>query len=99
MFGTWANHVQSWNPWERRWTLLLQYERMRSDLPSVLESISQFLNRPILKESIPDRNTIAKDDGKWVKKKTDWRQDLSGDLLKKFDDINHAAMVKAGYLS
>ena len=99
MFGTWANHVRSWNPWERRQTLLLHYESMRSDLPATLSSISEFLDSPILKETVPPRDTIAKVDGKWVKKKSDWREDLSGDLLKRFDEINHAVMVKAGYLS
>ena len=97
-FGTWSNHVQSWNPWERPNTLLLRYEDMITNLPGVLSSISEFLKCDILKESIPDRNTIAIVDGQWVRSKTNWRSELSGILLTRFNQINKDTLKKAGYL-
>lgn len=97
-FGTWSNHVQSWNPWERPNTLLLRYEDMLNNLSSVLSSIREFLNCDILKENITDRSTIAGEDGRWVTRKSDWRTDLSGVLLEKFNQINSDMLRKAGYL-
>lgn len=97
-FGTWSNHVQSWNPWERPDTLLLRYEDMRANLRSALKSISEFLKRDILRESIIDRDTVASDDGRWVRRESDWRLDLSGELLERFNQINKDMLRKAGYL-
>ena len=97
-FGTWSDHVQSWNPWERPSTLLLRYEDMRSNLVSVLRSISEFLGRDILRADIPDRDTIARQDGRWVRPKSDWRSDLSGVLLERFSEINKDMLTRAGYL-
>jgi len=98
-FGTWSNHVQSWNPWERPNTLLLKYENMTNNLPAILASISEFLKRDVINEIIPDRNTIAGVDGRWVKNKSIWRSELSGDLLKRFNQINEDILRKAEYLN
>lgn len=97
-FGTWSNHVRSWEPWDRPNTLLLKYENMTNNLPDIMNSISDFLKRGLITESIPDRNTIAGEDGRWVKTKTDWRSELSGDLLERFNQANKEILVKAGYL-
>ena len=97
-FGTWANHVQSWDPWSRPQTLLLKYEDLINNLSSELNSISQFLNIPILKQSIPDRSVIAGVSGRIVKNKSDWRSELSDDLLEIFLKINGDTLRKAGYL-
>lgn len=97
-FGTWSNHVQSWDPWERPDTLLLRYEDMRANLRGVLKSISDFLRRDVLRESIIDRDTVASEDGRWVRRESDWRLDLSGELLERFNQINKDILRKAGYL-
>jgi hypothetical protein len=97
-FGTWSMHVQSWNPWERSDTLLLRYEDMINNLPGVLNSISEFLKRDILKKSIPNRNTIAGVDGRWVTSKSNWRSELTGVLLKRFNQINKDMLRRSGYL-
>ena len=97
-FGTWSDHVQSWNPWDRPSTLLLKYEDMVKNLPKTLKNISDFLKRDIIKESIPDRNTIAGIDGRFVKIKTDWQLQISDDQLKRFNEKNYIALKKAGYL-
>ncbi|MFC1772584.1 sulfotransferase domain-containing protein [Pseudomonadota bacterium] len=98
MYGTWANHVKSWNPWERPNTLLLEYEDLLNNLPETLDRISKFLKRSIISGSVPDRNTIASIDGQWVRTKNNWRSELSGDLLKRFNQINKDILEKAGYL-
>jgi len=96
-FGTWSNHVQSWNPWDRPNTLLLEYENMTNNLPAILNNISDFLKRGIVNESIPDRSTIAESGGQWVRTKTNWKAELSGDLLKRFNQKNKSILKKAGY--
>lgn len=98
MFGTWSNHVQSWDPWIRPNTLLLQYEELRVNLPKSLNTISQFLNKAIISETIPPRDTIAGLDGRWVRKKTNWKSELSGKNLKRFMKINKSILKKSGYL-
>jgi hypothetical protein len=97
-FGTWSNHVLSWNPWHRPRTLLLKYEDMTGNLPTILNEISEFLKVEIINETIPDRNTIAQEDGRWVKTKTSWKSVLDADLLEHFNQINKDALRIAGYL-
>ncbi len=97
-FGTWSDHVQAWNPWERPNTLLLRYEDMTGDLPVVLRKISEYLGRDVLKDSIPDRNSIAAVDGRYTRKKSDWRSQLSDSQLNRFIEINGDTLRRAGYL-
>jgi len=97
-FGTWSGHVQAWNPWDRPNTLLLKYEDMATNLPVTLDNISAFIKRDIIRKNIPDRNTIAQSDGRWVKPKKNWRSELSGDLLKHFNEENKDILLRAGYL-
>lgn len=97
-FGTWAKHVQSWDPWERPNTLLLKYEYLRDNLTSALNDIADFLDIDIITTKIPDRNVIAGEDGRWVKTKTNWRSHLQGDSLDLFMKLNEDILYKAGYL-
>lgn len=96
-FGTWANHVTSWKPWERPNTLLVKYEDITSNLPRVLKNISTFLGRAILSDRLPDRNTMASSDGKWVRTKSDWRTEFSGALLDRFRAINAETLRQLNY--
>ena len=97
-FGTWSNHVQAWDPMNRQNTLLLRYENMKDDLPDTLERISAFLKKEILKKHIPERTTIANIDGCWVKGISDWRNDISKDLLERFTELNGEMLKKMGYV-
>jgi hypothetical protein len=97
-FGTWSSHLRAWKPWERPNTLLLEYEHMRTNLPLALEEISAFLRLDILGRSIPDRNIIARKDGQWVKRKSDWKADMPSELLARFNEINQEMLEKIGYL-
>jgi len=96
-FGTWGAHVEAWHPWARPRTLLLRYEEMRSDLPGTLSRLSQFLGRDPTGTTVPDRETIAHSDGKWVRRRSDWRTELYGELLTRFNEINGAVLERAGY--
>lgn len=97
-FGTWANHVQSWHPWDRPNTLLLKYEDMVSNRLAVLKSISAFLGREIIREDIPGRNDIAAEDGRWVKVKASWETEISDVLLRRFNQINGDTLRRVGYI-
>ncbi len=96
-FGTWANHVATWKPWERPNTLFIKYEEMTGDLPRVLEKISVFLKRDIVTNQIPDRDTVASLEGRWVRNKSDWRLNMSDTQLEIFDRINGDMLRKLGY--
>lgn len=97
-FGSWGGHVRSWHPWSRSNTLLLKYEDMLSDLPTVLVCLSDFLSRDIQKHEIPDRKSIADKDGVWVRQKTCWADTLNGSLLEKFNADNRDMLEKMGYM-
>tara|TARA_B110001469_G_scaffold26403_1_gene27175 strand:- start:1114 stop:1758 length:645 start_codon:yes stop_codon:yes gene_type:complete len=97
-FGSWGDNVNSWRPWERANTLFLKYEDIRDDLPSTLTKISVFLDCDILKHEIPQRDTIAKSDGQWVRRRTDWRDELQGELLERFNQENWELLKRLDYV-
>ena len=68
-FGTWSGHLSEWKPWNRPNTLFLRYEDMASDLPSVLTKLGKFLNAKTIADQIPNRDSIAGADGRWVRKR------------------------------
>ncbi len=96
-FGTWADHVKSWDPWRRDNTLLLKYEDIIVDLDSALNSIGNFLSLKAINHNIPDRETIVKSDGRWVRKKSDWKSKFTDTLFEIFEKINGEILRKAGY--
>jgi hypothetical protein len=97
-FGKWCDHIESWNPLSRPNTLLLKYEDILNNLDSVLLQLSIFLERDITSYQLPSRDKIAGSDGKWVRKKTDWRNVLSGRDLKRFNEINQSFLDQFEYL-
>jgi hypothetical protein len=98
-FGTWANHLAVWRPWERHNTLLIKYEEIIGNLPGILEDISAFLSRDILADRIADRDAIVSVDGRWVRSKSDQKPEISGVLLERFNEINGEMMQRMGYFS
>ena len=96
-FGTWANHLSAWQPWARPDTLLVKYEEILSDLPLVLKSLSRFLDAEIINCEIPSRETIAAVDGRWVRKRSDWRKAMTDEDIELFYQINGRMMKKMGY--
>lgn len=97
MFGTWANHLSAWKPWERANTLLIKYEEMTGDLPRALEKISVFMQCSIVSDRIPDRETVASLEGRWVRTKSDWRTNISDAQLKLFHEINGEMLRRLEY--
>lgn len=97
-FGKWSDHVKSWNPRKRPNCLFLKYEDIERDLPQVLNQLSDFLHVPILSQSIPVRDEIAKSDGVWVREKTDWRTQLTDDELALFEKHHGDVLKDYGYL-
>ena len=96
-FGTWENHLTAWQPWTRQNTLLLRYEELLSDLHTVLETLSTFLDAEIIKTKIPERETIAGVDGRWVRNKSDWREVMTDKHIELFHQTNGWMMEKMGY--
>lgn len=96
-FGTWANHVSAWRPWEREKTLLLKYEDLKCNLQSVLGRLSGFLQRDIVNFHIPDRSTIAEIDGQWVKSETSWEKEFNKEHIQRFNEINGEMLKRMGY--
>lgn len=97
-FGKWCDHVASWQPETRPNTLFIRYEDLEADLESVLPSISEFLKRDVVKTSLPSRSDISNDDGRWVRKKTNWEDSMSPEDIDLFNQLNQEALEKYGYL-
>tara|TARA_B110000008_G_C16716119_1_gene462843 strand:+ start:77 stop:709 length:633 start_codon:yes stop_codon:yes gene_type:complete len=87
-FGKWCEHLNFWKPQLRPNTLFLRYEDILNDLDSSLTKISDFLGREIISNDLPSREKISDDDGKWVRKKTDWREVLTEKDLERFNELN-----------
>jgi len=96
-FGTWADHIRAWAPETRPNTLLLKYEDIVGDLPATLDRLGAFLKRDIRQQEIPPRNRIAGVDGRWVRKKSDWRSEFPGQLLEYFNKDNSEILKRMGY--
>ena len=95
-FGKWSDHINSWDPISRPNTLLLKYEDILTNLDSVLFKLGVFLNQDILNHKLPPRETIA--DGRWVRKKTNWESELTGENLDRFNELNKTFLKQFGYL-
>lgn len=96
-FGTWSAHLNAWKPWERTDTLLLRYEQLRDNLPAALESIGAFLERDMVSQIVPERDRIAKVDGRWVRTASDEAKLISLELRELFIEVNGSMMRQMGY--
>ena len=96
-FGKWCDHLEFWKPLSRHNTLFLRYEDILDDLDASLLKLSNFLEREILTTELPSRDLIAQNDGKWVRKKTDWKEVLTDKDLVRFNEINNQYLDQYGY--
>ena len=96
-FGTWKDHLISWNPLKRPNTLLIKYEDILCNFEYVLNSIETFLEIKVVNKKIPSRDTIALFDGKWGRSKTDWKEKISSEELNLFNKINYTFLKEFGY--
>lgn len=96
-FGSWSDHVNSWNPWDRPNTLLLKYEDMVANLPATLKKIELFLDVEIVSSEIPDRKSIANVGGIHVNSKPKNKSILSEQNIKRFNELHGDTLKKAGY--
>ena len=70
---------------------------MVDDLPVILERLGAFLKRDIRKIRIPPRRRIVGVDGRWVRKKSDWRSEFPGPLLEWFVEENSEMLERLRY--
>ena len=96
-FGTWKDHLISWNPLKRPNTLLVRYEDILVNFEYVLSSIETFLEKNVISKKLPSRDTVATFDGKWVRPKTDWKEKISSEELNLFNEINYPLLKEFGY--
>ena len=96
-FGRWCDHLDFWKPLSRPNTLLLRYEDILDELDTSLLKLSNFLEREIITNDLPSRDQIAENDGKWVRKKTNWKEVLADKDLVRFNEINSQCLDKYGY--
>ena len=96
-FGTWKDHLISWNPLKRPNTLLIKYEDILCNFEYVLNSIETFLEIKVLSKKLPSRDTVALFDGRWVRSKTDWKEKISGEELNLFYKIIYPVLKEFGY--
>ena len=96
-FGTWKDHLISWNPLKRPHTLLIKYEDILCNFEYVLNSIETFLEIKVLSKKLPSRDTVALFDGRWVRSKTDWKEKILGEELNLFNKINYPVLKEFGY--
>lgn len=100
-FGTWADHIAAWHPWDRPDTLFLRFEELTEDLPAVLQKISAFLSCPIKAQQVPARDEIAnvdsKVDGRWVRKERKKEELFPKEYIDPFNQVNGEMMLKMGY--
>ena len=75
----------------------MRYEDILGDFDSSLNKISDFLGREIVSNNLPSRDKIAENDGKWVRKKTDWREVLTDEDLVRFNELNIKYLNQFGY--
>jgi hypothetical protein len=98
-FGNWSDHLMAWKPWQRPKTLLVKYEDLCDDLPSVVQRVGQFLNRKPIKYKIPPRRDIAAVDGRWVREGRIQPESLSPEHLDLFKQYHGPMMERLGYWS
>ena len=96
-FGSWAEHLKAWQPWQRPNTLLLKYEDITSNFEKILEQLSQFLHRDIIAKELPNRDRLAKIDGRWINLETDWRDSISERDMLLFQEVNSDMMAMLDY--
>lgn len=95
-FGTWADHLEAWKPWERPDTLLIDYRDLTERLPMTLGVLADFLGREVLPGAIPEREKVAQA-GRWVRASSDWRDSITRERLELFDSANGSMFEKLGY--
>ncbi|MFY0692213.1 MAG: sulfotransferase domain-containing protein [Paracoccaceae bacterium] len=98
-FGTWANHVQSWAPWDRGNTLFLRYEDLTDEekRDDLLEQMAKFLGAEIKTRTIPPRDKIASSDGRFVRSLEAKRTELTEEQKQIFYEHNGKMMEFLGY--
>lgn len=97
-FGTWTEHIEKWSPRTRPNTLLIRYEDLVDNLPASIAMVGEFLGLAALADSLPSRDSLAENDGRWIRPSTAPRDPLKGQDLALFLKVNRAAMKDYGYL-
>jgi hypothetical protein len=71
---------------------------MLDNLPLVLQQLNNVFGREVISTKLPERNSISAVDGRWVRKKSDWKTKFNDEAMALFNEINREMMQKMGYL-
>lgn len=97
-FGTWLDHIKSWNFPKRQNTLFLRYEELKKDLDLTFTKLSEFLRQEPFNRELPSRTPMADSDGRWVRHSQNLKKScLSDSQLALFMEVNGDGLEVGGY--
>ncbi len=98
-FGSWSDHIASWDPVRRPDTLLLRYSDLVARTDGVIEAISAFIERPVKKKANISFDELRLNDAKFYRSGDDAKNisELTGWRLDLFWGLHSAFMADLGY--
>ncbi|MEJ0050892.1 MAG: sulfotransferase domain-containing protein [Methylovirgula sp.] len=99
LFGSWGEHLKQWTPMERHDTLLLKYDDLLSNPYKVVENVSSFIGRPIVRVSFPSFADLKSTNANFFRCGNDIEniEQLQGDDLDLFWRMHGDLMLKYGF--
>ena len=80
-------------------TILIRYDDMMENLPTIVAELGLFLGREVKTTKIPDRESIAGVDGHWVRGKHKRKTPITSAALELFNRVNEEKMREMGYIN
>jgi Sulfotransferase domain len=99
MFGSWSDHFAAWAPNSRKNTLLLRYDELARSSERALNSISQFIERPLDSTEILSFDSLKSVDSQFFRVGDDVANigELTGEELEFFWLLHGPLMAELGY--
>lgn len=100
LFGSWSEHVRAWKPRTRLNTLVLRYESIRWQPPTVIWILESFM-RSCITSLVGTSNwqDFQQSDPQFFRSGTNdtWKTEMTGDDLALFDELHGDTMREYGY--
>lgn len=98
-FGSWSDHLWTWDPINRPNTLILRYETLALDPLAVLENIAGFIDRPVLQRAVPAFADLQRVNPRFFRTGNDTANiaEIQGDNLDLFWRKHGRAMREFGF--
>ena len=97
--GSWGDHVKSWDPKNRKNTLLIKFETLIKEPIKYIKTLSEFLHTQPIGDKIPTFNELKKINPKFFRsgKTNSWEEAFSDEEHMAFWVRNHQVMLDYGY--